>query len=232
MVRGITVAALKKRLEGGKFTATARHGKILFLKLDRGFWLLLHFGMTGSLDYAADTGRAPPYTRLLVRFAKGRRLAFIDPRGLGRIGLVDDPVAFVARERLGPDALSPGVGLAEFRHLLAERRGAIKPALMDQRFIAGIGNIYSDEILFQARLDPRAEARALGDAATARLHGALRRVLQTAIERKAEPERMPRSWLLPIRGKGGSCPACGGPLRQSASGGRHGYYCPACQRGR
>lgn len=230
MLRGISATELRANLTGRAFETTARHGKFLFIRVDQGPWLLLHFGMTGALKYFKDIGEAPAHTRLLVHFASGYNLAGIWQRRLGRIGLAESPADFVRREGLGPDAFDPGVGLDEFRRLLRNRRGGVKSALMDQGLIAGIGNVYSDEILFQAGIQPEAKAADLDPDRATSLHRALRHVLRIAIERQADPERLPDSWLLPHRQENARCPRCGATLRQAQVAGRTAYFCPECQR--
>ena len=230
MLQGISPQALCARLEGDEFQSATRHGKYLFVGLKAGPWLMLHFGMTGSLSYVEDRDRIPAHTRLRIDFAGGGHLACRWRRRLGRIGLVDDPASFVRAEGLGPDVYTPGIAPAKFAEMVHARRGAIKPALMDQKFLAGIGNIYSDEILFQARLHPRCACQGLDAPQLAALHRALRKVLATAIERGADAERLPRSWLLPNRGKGGTCPRCNAALMQLTVAGRTAYCCSHCQR--
>lgn len=228
MLYAVSRRELRAGLTGSSFERTARHGKNLFVALSQGNWLLLHFGMTGRLAYLDDAERPPPHTGLLIGFANGDRLACVWLRKLGKIGLVESPRAFCRERGLGPDAYA--LPLTEFRDLLAERRGSVKSALMDQHFIAGIGNVYSDEILFQAGIHPRASANRLSRRETATLHRALRHVLRIAIERRADPERLPDTWLLRRRTPGGRCPRCGGALRRIAIAGRTAYLCPKCQR--
>jgi formamidopyrimidine-DNA glycosylase len=102
---------------------------------------------------------------------------------------------------------------------------------MDQGRIAGLGNIYTDEVLFQERVDPRSSARGMDDAAYRRLHRQVRRVAALAIDRGADPDRLPRTWLLRSRDEGAACPRGHGTVRRYRSGGRAGYYCPTCQSG-
>ena len=122
------------------------------------------------------------------------------------------------------------VDLAEFKKMFTKHRGAVKSILMNQKLIAGIGNIYADEILFHARMHPSAEIADLDDKALAKLFRAMRYILEKAIETKADVDRMPKSWLLPHRGKGGKCPRCGRELKSSKIGGRTAWFCPHCQR--
>jgi formamidopyrimidine-DNA glycosylase len=228
MLKDVAPKDLRSKLEGAELEATRRHGKHLLIELSRGPWLVLHFGMTGRLDYGASDDGAPRHTRLSIEFAGGHRLAGIWQRRLGEIALTRDPESFVQDRGLGPDALD--LRLPAFKDLLARRRGAIKPALMDQRLLAGIGNVYSDEMLFHARFRPDRDTRGLDENDLAGLHRALRHVLRLAIERRADPGQVPASWLLPHRKPDQSCPRCGAGVEHARIGGRRAYYCPRCQR--
>ena len=188
----------------------------------------LHFGMTGFLRYFKGEEKAPPHTRVLFVFEKHHRLAFDDQRQFGQIGLLKDVDEFLKKHALGPDALE--IDLGKFRNILGKRRGAVKSILMNQRLIAGIGNIYADEILFRARIHPATEiARLSGDALT-KLFRATHYILEKAITAKADVNQTPKSWLLPHRGKGGKCPRCGRGLRSSRIGGRTAWFCAHCQK--
>jgi formamidopyrimidine-DNA glycosylase len=226
LLRGVHRDRLRQTLRGHELTTTRRHGKHLFAKTDEA-WLVEHFGMTGYLQPARETDAVPEHTRFILHFKDGRAMVYVDLRRLGSIGLADDPDSFVADERLGPDALA--VTEDQLRDLLSGRRGGLKSALMDQELIAGIGNIYSDEILFQARLHPNRPAAGLDRAALGRLHRQTRRVLELAIDRRADPERLPRTWLLGHREDGARCPRGDGRVRRLRPTGRGAYYCPTCQ---
>jgi formamidopyrimidine-DNA glycosylase len=149
----------------------------------------------------------------------------------GRIEWVDDVDEYIRKKRLGPDALT--VDEKTFRERLARKRGALKAVLMDQAVVAGIGNVYSDEILFQAKLHPKTAAESLDAKALKRLHRTARRVLETAVEKGAGAEdlerRVPKRWLLPKRRKGAACPVCSGKVAALELQGRTAYFCPACQ---
>ncbi len=229
----VTPKRLATRLKGASFTSSRRHGKHLLVRLSAAGWLTLHFGMTGSLRYFTDMADEPPYDRVRFDFANGRHLAYVNVRLLGRVGLAEDAAAFIRGEDLGPDALDPAFDVAAFKDLLAGRRGSVKALLMDQSAMAGIGNIYSDEILFQARLHPGARADRLEPKAQRRLFRAMRRVLETAIARGAGSEqfleRLPRGYLLRVRETGAACPRCGAAIAQIKASGRSGYFCPRCQ---
>lgn len=228
LLDGISAAELRRRLEGRRFVSTRRHGKHLLLQVEGDGWLTLHFGMSGYPRFSAKGLPLPPYTRMAIGFAEGE-FAFVVPRKIGRIALVERPEQLIEERRLGIDALDPRLDRALFEDL-ARGNGMIKCRLMEQSIIAGIGNEYSDEILFQARLDPRRQAGAIAGAEMERLYRAMKRVLREAIERGAEPRRLPDEWLLPHRREGSNCPACGGKVLRLRLCGRSAYLCPACQR--
>ena len=228
VLKGISGKELARRLKGRRFESTRRHGKHLFARTDGGTWLRLHFGMTGSLRYFKGEEKAPPHTRVLFVFAKDYRLAFDDQRKFGQVGLLEDVDEFLRKRALGPDALD--IDVAEFKAKLARHRGAVKSILMNQRLIAGIGNIYADEILFHARIHPATQIARLCDKDRRHLFRAMRHVLEKAVHYQADADRMPKTWLLSHRGKGGKCPRCGRGLKSSRIGGRTAWFCPHCQR--
>ena len=229
-------ASLLKGISARRFTAVAcdrrivasrRHGKYLGLGLDQGSWIMLHFGMTGALAIVARQRDLPRYARLILDLEDCCRIAYVSQRKFGMITAVDDFDTFIESKHLGPDALEIDTSMCRAR--LRKRRGAAKSALMNQSMIAGIGNIYSDEILFQARIRPTRPMNTLSDAELRTLCRSLHRVLRIAIERHGNPDKMPRTWMLPRRKKDGQCPHCGQSFVMLRTGGRHAYYCPTCQ---
>ncbi|HET6660512.1 MAG TPA: DNA-formamidopyrimidine glycosylase family protein [Rubrobacter sp.] len=224
---GVSTSGLKRGLEGRKFESTRRHGKHLFVELDKGPWLLLHFGMTGGLKYYRDTDEEPAHARVLISFRNGYRLAFDDQRLFGKVDLIEDPDGYVEEHKLGPDPLD--LDFPAFRKRLEGRRGEIKATLMNQQVFAGIGNIYSDEILFQVRLHPKTSVGRLDESSLHNLHEQTRRVLRAAIERGAEPGGLPDSVLLLDRQEGADCPRGNGKVQKTKAAGRTAYYCPTCQ---
>lgn len=226
IVKGADPHEIIRAVEGSEFLSARRHGKQLFLELSRGKWLTWHFGMTGEPVYFERREEEPRFDRFLFVFEHGF-LAFDDPRMLGRIGVVEEPEELIMRKRLGPDALAITEG--EFVASFSAARGAAKSALMDQHRLAGVGNIYADEVLFQCRLDPRADLRSLDDSDLRCLHRAMRRVLRKSIEVGTDFSRLPRTYLLHYRKKGARCPKCGGTMDTMTLGGRTAYFCPACQ---
>ena len=226
----VSPQSLGRRLKGHALAETRRHGKHLFARADGAGWLRLHFGMSGFLRYFKREDKRPGHVRFEMAFTNGFCLAYDCRRLLGEVGWADSPEAFAQAGELGPDALND-LDADRLRELLAGRRGMLKAALMDQSLVAGIGNVYSDEILFQARLHPRTPVGDLAKKDFARLFEALQKVLQAAIEAQADPQKLPDGYLIPHRGKEGQCPRCGGPLEKIAVSGRKGYVCPKCQSG-
>ena len=238
VLKGISAREFARRLKGRCFESTRRHGKHLFVRADRDVWLRLHFGMTGSLHYFKHDERAPKpasadasagrHTRVLFLFTNGHRLAFEDQRKFGEVGLVGDVDQVLKNRALGPDALD--MNLAQFKEIFGKHHAAVKTILLNQKLIAGIGNLYADEILFRARIHPSTQALALKADTVAKIFRATGDILRKAIDAAADTDRMPKSWLLPHRGRGGKCPRCGCRLKSATIGGRTAWFCIHCQK--
>jgi formamidopyrimidine-DNA glycosylase len=214
--------AFARALRGRAFTRVRRHGKHLFA--DAGdTWLHLHFGMTGDLDYYR--GAPPRFARVLFDFDNGAHLAFEDMRLFGVVDTTPDPDAFIRQHALGPDPLDPRFRLAEFRRLIERRRGATKSLLMSQDVIAGIGNLYADETLFQASVAPRRPVDRLTPDEVKAIHATMRKILLTVIERKERGDDYPPRYLILHREEGERCPRCGGTIVKSIVFGRTTYAC-------
>lgn len=226
----VSASTLRRRLDGHTLRSSRRHGKQLFAEIEDDGWLRLHFGMTGYLAHyrEGEEGEGeegpPEHTRLRLDYAGGGHLAFVNVRRLGKIGLVDDPDAFLEEKGLGPDALDPSFDAAALGSVLEGRTGAVKAALADQSRIAGIGNVYADEMLFQARIHPETPAGELDEDDVRRLHREMRRVLEAAVE--ARVEDFPDWFLLPHRREGGRCPRCGAEVENFRVSGRTTWICP------
>jgi formamidopyrimidine-DNA glycosylase len=228
VLKDVTAPELARGLKGRRFESSRRHGKHLFVRTDGKLWLRLHFGMSGSLDYSKNDKQPPRHTRVLFVFVTKHSLAFDDQRQFGQIGLLKDVDEFLKKHGLGPDALE--IDLREFKKILGKHRGAVKSVLLNQKLIAGIGNIYADEILFHTRLHPATEMSRMSDKALTKLFRTTHFVLEKAIAARADAHQMPKSWLLPHRGKGGKCPRCGTKLKSAKIGGRTAWFCPNCQK--
>ncbi len=232
LVAGETPRALAEYLRGHHFERSYRHGKHLFAALETGRWLEWHFGMTGYFAYHKDQEEVPEEGHVRFLLENGAQLLFLDQRKLGHVAALDDLDAYLAELGLGIDALDPELDEATFRSLAEGRRGQVKCWLMDQSTMAGIGNVYSDEILFHAGIHPRQPLEALTDEGLDRLHRHLRSVLEAAIEAGVDPEKMPSDFLVPLREeREADCPRCGEALTKIKACGRRARVCPRCQPG-
>jgi len=228
VLKGVSARELAGRLKGRQFENSRRHGKHVFVRAGDALWLRLHFGMTGSLEYLNRDEVAPKTARVIFRFSLNRRLAFDDQRKFGEIELIKNVDEYLQTRGLGPDALN--ISLSQFKAIFGKHRGAVKAILLNQQLIAGIGNLYADEILFRARVHPAREAARLSDKDLRRLFRATRYVLGKAIALKTDFNRLPKSWLLMHREKRGRCPRCGRALKSATIGGRTSWFCGRCQR--
>jgi formamidopyrimidine-DNA glycosylase len=223
----VSARKLQSTLKGHTFESTRRHGKNLFVELDDGGWMLMHFGMTGSLAYFENPDDEPPHSRLLFAFENGYHLAFDDARMFGKVDLIGEPEDYVQERELGPDPLE--LDATSFRERLRGTKGGIKATLMNQKMLAGIGNLYSDEILFQSRIHPQTSVAQLDDPTLQNLHKETLRVLNKAIDQEAYPQELPDSFLLSHRQEGASCPRGNGQIQKLQAAGRTAYFCPDCQ---
>jgi formamidopyrimidine-DNA glycosylase len=228
VLKGVSPRQLARRLKGRCFESSRRHGKHLFVRTDGEPWLRLHFGMTGSLHYLKHDERPPKTARVIFRFASDYRLAFDDQRKFGEIELIEDVDEFLQTRGIGPDALQ--INFSRLKAIVGKHRGAVKAILLNQKLIAGIGNLYADEILFRAGIHPATEAARLSEKDLTTLFGATRYVLEKAIALKTDFNRLPKSWLLTHRGKAGRCPRCARALKSATIGGRTSWFCAHCQK--
>jgi formamidopyrimidine-DNA glycosylase len=226
VLRNTTPRALSRNLVGRRFKEPRRHGKWLILPTDDPV-LLVHSGMTGYPYYASDKADAMGYERLVIALDRGE-LRYADLRKLRGVWLAadeDDAASVMGKQ--GPDALD--LHLRGFREALRGRRGRLKPTLMDQAVIAGLGNLLVDEICWQARLHPSRPVAGLDADEVRLLHTTMRRVLRTSV-RHARVPGLPR-WLTGARDEPDpSCPRCGSRLSRGRFGGRTSVWCPRCQR--
>ncbi|MGH7826267.1 MAG: Fpg/Nei family DNA glycosylase [Candidatus Binatia bacterium] len=228
VLRHTSPQALARNLKGRALQSSRRHGKFLFGQLDREGWVVFHFGMTGFFKYFKDKAEEPEHTRVRFDFSNGAFLGYICPRMFGEVDYTRDMNRFIQERDLGPDALA--LTWNEFKDRLASKKSSIKPALMDQRLLAGIGNVYADEILFQARVHPQQRLDRLSEGTLGQIYKTMKTVLNKTIKCDADPHRVPKSWLLPRRRKKTNCPRCGKRLHRVAIRQRSAYICPNCQR--
>lgn len=228
MLWNTSAQEINEALRNNVFTSTFRHGKFLFIKLKQRGHLMLHFGMTGDLLYYKPDVLHPKAYVLLIRFSNGNALLFSDSRMLGKIALVDDIETFIKERGYGPDALT--ISKKEFINLLRKRRIAIKTALMNQKIIAGVGNEFSDAILFQCKVHPLSPANHLTEGQLAIIHHAMLKILQEAVHVNADRKKLDHYFLLNKRKAGLPCVRCRGKTAFKTIGGRSSYFCPDCQQ--
>jgi formamidopyrimidine-DNA glycosylase len=225
VLRNATVRTVSSTLVRHSFVAEERHGKWLIARLT-GHDLLFHFGMTGRLEWLGSEDELGRFVRLRLEYTDGA-LVYRDPRRLSGVWLCassDDVVAVTGP--LGPDAL--GLSSSELEERLGAHRGAIKPALMNQSVVAGIGNMLSDEVLWRARVHPRVAYPDLPGVRRKALHRALSFVLEASARVGSIPRR--KEWLSSQRGEADpQCPKGHGSLQTAKVGGRTALWCPLCQ---
>jgi formamidopyrimidine-DNA glycosylase len=235
--------AFSARIAGLRFDHFGRRGKYLLLGLSDGSTLVVHLRMTGKLRLMP--GDAPPdrHTHVVLALDDGRSLHYTDARKFGRLWLVDDPAVVVAK--LGPEPLGDEFSAEGLAARLAHRTAPIKALLLDQRIVAGVGNIYADEALFRAGVHPARPAGSLTPDEVARLHAAVRAVLAEGIEHKGSS--LGSSGVQNYRRPGGEpggyqevrrvydragqpCLVCGTPIERMVLAQRSSHYCPICQK--
>jgi len=238
-LENISPAKFKARIIGQVVKNVSRRGKFLVFTLSKGT-LLMHLRMSGDLrveEGFEKTGiEVPlqPHDLLVLYFESGQRLAFNNPRKFGRVWLTDTPEKFLGG--LGPEPFDPILTEETFFGMLQAHRRMLKPLLMDQHFLAGMGNIYTDEALFRAQLHPRIVSNMINELQSAQLLQEIRNVLQEGIERNGASI----DWV--YRGgdfqndfkvygrKGEPCPRCGAEIMRILVGQRGTHICPQCQR--
>ncbi|MEU7313626.1 DNA-formamidopyrimidine glycosylase family protein [Streptomyces sp. NPDC007083] len=230
VLHGTSARRFSRDLAGREVREPERHGKWLLVHTD-GPTLLLHFGMTGRLVCAEADDPPHRHDRILFTLGAARRarqLRYRDQRKLKGLWYADDPEAARRLDEQGPDALT--ASRADLDAALAARRGHLKSALLDQSVLAGLGNLLTDEILWQARLHPSRTTRSLTEDERAALHRTLRRVLRASVRAGYVPPR--DTWLTGRRDVPGGappCPHCGTRLRTAPVAGRTTLWCPHCQ---
>src|SRR5215216_1420705 len=229
MIKRPGARSFANNLRGRCFASAHRRGKYLIITLDDKRLLILHFGMGGDLGFYESADDRPAFTRIEFVLASGKRLAFTCPRKICRVMLVDDLMEVPALREMGPEPHDKQFSLAYLECLIEESATRqIKPLLMDQKKIAGVGNIYADEILFEAKVRPDRRAATLSAEEVKRIHKETRRVLRRAI-RTGGDEEFPSEFLVSRNARGPKCKVCGQPIESKKIGGRTAYFCPHCQ---
>jgi len=231
--RQLSQKIVGKKLDGKKITKVRRRAKILIVDFNDGSSLIFHLKLTGQLIF---DGKPSKYTRQVFKFSDGSQLVFNDVRKFGWWKKVKDTKKI--EKAFGPEALE--VDFKTFKANLERRpKAKIKPLLMDQKFIAGIGNIYSDEILFGARVHPLRQVKTLKDKEIQQIHQNIKKILQKAIQYRGTTEQYYRdacgkegdyyNHLKVYQKEGEKCSRCGTIIKRAKIGGRSSHFCPKCQ---
>ena len=217
---------LRKSVVNHKFESSTRHGKYLLVNLGQNY-LIMHFGMTGDLEYYHTKDDEPKYSKVVFHFKNDFNLAYISLRMFGSLDIADSIEDFIKKKKLGPDAFK--MSLEQFKGALKRRNAIIKNALLNQDFIAGIGNIYSDEILFKSKINPKTKIDLIDESKVKELFTNIKEVLQFGINKQGDLSTYPDHFLIPHRKKEERCPICDYEIERYEISGRHGFYCPNCQ---
>ncbi len=230
---------LDTRVRGQSIRSVTRRGKYIVIDLDTD-WLLIHLKMSGRLQIAEKDEEPNPYAHVVFALDGGAELRFHDPRKFGRVYLVDALDEVVGH--LGPEPLDASFSLRLFAERIAGRRGRLKPLLLNQTFVAGLGNIYVDEALWQAELHPLRTADGLSEDEIAQLHAAIVAVLTKAVRLRGTSFSQAgyrdltgntgemQGTLNVFRRTGEPCPRCSAPIERSVVAMRGTHTCPRCQR--
>ncbi len=219
--------SLKELVVNNKFESSTRLGKYLLVNIGKKY-LIFHFGMTGDLEYYNNKDHEPKYSKVIFHFNNGFNLTYISLRMFGRLDIAESIEEFVEKKNLGTDAYK--MNFEEFKRALKRRTGIIKNVLLNQSFIAGIGNIYSDEILFKTKVHPKTKIDSLSESKTKELFTNIKEVLKVGIDKKGDLSTFPEYFLIPHRKKDDYCPICNSGIERIELSGRHGFYCPNCQK--
>jgi formamidopyrimidine-DNA glycosylase len=242
LVRPFEPLAVQAELEGERVAALERRGKYLIVRFESGRALLIHLRMTGSLRHAAHGSLADdPYRRAVVNLDDGADVAYRDVRRFGTWHLLEpDELDDYLGRRLGGEPLARTFTARRLAERLANRRAPLKAALLDQRTVAGLGNIYVDEALWRAQLHPLREAGSLEADELQRLTKAIRNALRAGLARQGaslrdystpDGRRGRAQERFRVYGREGEpCSRCGTPIDKIRVGGRGTWYCPSCQR--
>jgi len=217
---------LKDSLNGKRFESSIRHGKYLLVYL-KPRYLVMHFGMSGDLEYYDNKNDPPKFSKVIFQFDNGFSLAYISIRMFGKVSIANSIEEFIENKKLGPDAYK--MTFEDFQEAVQRRSAIAKNALLNQSFIAGVGNIYSDEILFRTKIHPKTNINTLSDSKVKELFANIKEVLEFGIKKKGDLSTYPNEFLIPHRKKEEKCPICNSDITRFEISGRHGFYCPSCQ---
>jgi formamidopyrimidine-DNA glycosylase len=238
LIQLIPPGQFARDIAGRRIEDIGRRGKYLVIHLDEGLSWIVHLRMTGRLQHSKSPCAEGPYLRAKFALDDGSWLCFIDLRKFGTMWLIDDTDLVLGK--LGPEPLDEAFDVAAFHTLLKRRSTPIKAVLLDQAVLAGVGNIYADESLFHAGIDPRKPANKISRPAAGRLHKAVVAILEEAVGDRGSSfrdyvdaqgqEGFHHLKVRVYRRTGEPCLTCGTPIRRIQLGGRSTHFCPKCQK--
>jgi formamidopyrimidine-DNA glycosylase len=237
-LRGITPEMFTGAVSGETIKAVERRGKYLILRLTNNMRIIFHLRMTGRLVFSTVDDPAAKYTTMVLEFEGGKELRFEDTRKFGTIDLLDEGMSH-PMNTLGPEPLAPDWSAKDLSEAAKNRQAAVKGFLLDQKVVAGLGNIYADEALFRAKINPNTPANAIKREEWVRLHDSIRTVLTESIKYKGTTARD----FVDGQGHAGAfqtrlnvygrtnqpCLVCGTPIHRQRIAGRSSHFCPVCQ---
>ncbi len=215
-------------IRGKRFTNSYRQGKYFFGDLEDGRSVLFHLGMTGDFKYYQDQEEPPKYERFVFRFIDGYNLGFDCPRKFARILLLDDRTQYLKQIRLGIDALR--IKEKQFLKLAKGKKGTLKGFLMNQRYIAGVGNLYADEICFQSRVHPGSRVDKLSEQLLSAIYQNMQSILSEAVRRLPNYKNYPPDWFWGWRKDGEAGPEGKGVIEKCKIAGRTTFFCNEWQK--
>lgn len=228
IIRNVSGETFAERLKNQTFTGSYRQGKYLFGELDNGHSVLLHLGMTGDIHYYSEAEDRPKHERFAVHFDNGFKLGFDDPRKFAKIRYLEDRDAYLQEIGLGEDALR--ISVDSFLAQTEGKKSTIKGFLLNQSYLAGVGNLYADEICYQTRIHPASRVHKLSEAQLRDVHQKMREILTFAVEHEAHYKQYPDNWLWQWREEGKSAPEGDGAVKKMKIAGRTTYFCEEWQR--
>jgi formamidopyrimidine-DNA glycosylase len=238
VLKGIDEAAFREGIAGARIEGVERRGKYLALRLDSGDVLVVHLRMTGALLLRKPDDAPDRFVRAVLHLDDATELRFADMRKFGGFWLLED-IDAAASTGLGPEPLSEGFTVEGLARSMAGRKAPVKSILLDQRHIAGIGNIYADEACFAASIDPRRLGATLTPDEVTTLHAAVQSVLLFGVESRGASFKDYRDvagesgsmhmYVKVFRRTGQPCYVCATPIERVKLGGRSTHFCPHCQ---
>jgi len=242
IIEGMSPSSFARALRGRTITRLSRRGKYIVVSLDDGQHLLIHLRMTGKLHYIPAKHDPGKHDQVVITMVDGHQLLFNDTRKFGRLRLTRD--ADKGLGHLGPEPLEDTFTVSVLQQQLQGKSRMIKPLLLDQNCVAGLGNIYVDEALWQAKIHPERHANTLTKAEMKKLHQAIRTVLQQGVENCGTTLGTGQTNFYSVAGRRGHnadalkvfrrtgepCPRCSTPIVRTVVGQRGTHFCPTCQR--